>query len=411
MSLPPKGFQPTPFDYHEEIEVEIHSLTNLGHGVGRHGEDGWVVMVPFALPEERVKVRIFRNFANYSEGDLVEVIKPSPHREEPRCDLFGTCGGCQYQNFSYDQQLKWKRQQVAELLESRAGITHPVDEVIASPQLYGYRSKITPHFQKPKQGVMGPIGFLIQGRRQQIVDVPSCPIASDAINETYQGLRKEVTQQAGSYKKGATLLLRESSDGTVCTEGTEMCQEQVGDITFSFHAGEFFQNNPHILPAFVDYVISAARGEGTTAASDYLVDAYCGSGLFSLSGAAHFDRVSGVEVSESSIDWAKRNAAQNDIGNVDFIQGDASRIFEDIRFPASRTSVIIDPPRKGSNPDFLKQLVEFAPRRIVYVSCNPATQIRDLEELKEHYAITAIQPFDLFPHTRHLECVVVLERK
>ncbi len=258
---------------------------------------------------------------------------------------------------------------------------------------------------------MGPIGFLIQGRRQQIVDVPSCPIASDEINTTYQKLREEVTQQAGSYKKGATLLLRQSSDGTICTEGTEMCQEQVGDLTFSFHAGEFFQNNPHILPTFVDYVTSAAKGRHGSPASDFLVDAYCGSGLFSLSSAKSFEQVSGVEVSESSIDWARRNAAQNGIENVDFIQGDASRIFEDIRFPASRTSVIIDPPRKGSNPEFLSQLVEFAPRRIVYVSCNPATQIRDLEELKDDYKITAIQPFDLFPHTRHLECVVVLERK
>jgi 23S rRNA (uracil1939-C5)-methyltransferase len=142
----------------------------------------------------------------------------------------------------------------------------------------------------------------------------------------------------------------------------------------------------------------------------HLVDAYCGSGLFCLTSAREFESAVGIEISESSIDWAKRNASQRD-HELPFIHGDASQIFAEVSFPPAKTAVVIDPPSKGSNPEFLEQLVTFGPRRIVYVSCNPSTQIRDLEILKEPYRITNIQPFDLFPQTKHLECVVTLEKK
>jgi 23S rRNA (uracil1939-C5)-methyltransferase/tRNA (uracil-5-)-methyltransferase len=187
-----------------------------------------------------------------------------------------------------------------------------------------------------------------------------------------------------------------------------MAEEQVGDIVFSFHAGEFFQNNPHILPAFAGHVRDEALGDGSVT---HLVDAYCGSGLFCLTAASAFTEVVGIEISESSVDWAKRNASRNGITNCRFLQGDASDLFAGVIFPPSRTAVVIDPPRKGSSPEFLRQLTDFGPRRIVYVSCDPATQIRDLELLKADYSITRIQPFDLFPQTRHLECVVTLESK
>ncbi|MDF2376771.1 MAG: class I SAM-dependent RNA methyltransferase [Verrucomicrobiales bacterium] len=406
MSRKPKKFNPVPFDYHEEITLQIDSLTNLGKGVGRIND--WVVFVSHALPDETVKARVFRNSANFSEADLIEVIKPSPNRVEPVCELFGQCGGCQYQNLAYEAQLEWKQGQVSELLRRMAGIEFPVSPVHPSPVTYGYRSKITPHFQRPKDGSMGPIGFLLQDRRQQVLDVKTCPIASETINEKLPEVRAEVTRNAKSYKKGATLLLRDSLDGYVCTDPTEMCEEMVGDDRFSFHAGEFFQNNPHILPAFADHVKTEALGGGGV---EYLVDAYCGSGLFCLSAARDFKEAVGIEISESSIDWAKRNADQNGIANCTFIQGDATNIFSEVNYPAGKTAVVIDPPRKGSSPEFLIQLIEFGPKRVVYVSCNPATQIRDLEQMKDHYEITKIQPFDLFPQTRHLECVVTLERK
>lgn len=381
-------------------------MTNLGKGVGRI--DSWVVFVSHALPGERVSARIFRNHPTFSEADLVEVLRASPDRVEPPCPLFGQCGGCQYQNFAYPAQLEWKRIQVAELLRRLAGIEFPVSPAHPSPEVYGYRSKITPHFQKPDKQGIGPIGFLLEGRRQQILDVPQCPIASESINRRLESLRREVRANARGYKKGATLLLRDSLDGRVRTDPTEMCEEQVGELVFSFHAGEFFQNNPHILPAFTEHVTKEASGGGE---ATHLVDAYCGSGLFCLTAASAFEEAVGIEISESSVDWARRNAARNGIANCLFQQGDAADIFAGVSFAPSRTAVVIDPPRKGSTPEFLNQLVAFGPRRVVYVSCDPATQARDLELLKADYEILRIQPFDLFPQTRHLECVVTLRRR
>ncbi|RYD51561.1 MAG: SAM-dependent methyltransferase, partial [Verrucomicrobiaceae bacterium] len=124
MQRPPKKFHPHPFDYHQEVELRIDALSNLGVGIGRI--DGWVVFVPFCLPGELVKARVFRNDKNCSNADLIEVLEKSPDRGEPKCPLFGTCGGCQYQHLSYQAQLDWKTRQVGELLQHMAGIEFPV---------------------------------------------------------------------------------------------------------------------------------------------------------------------------------------------------------------------------------------------------------------------------------------------
>ena len=127
--------------------------------------------------------------------------------------------------------------------------------------------------------------------------------------------------------------------------------------------------------------------------------------------AHKFDRVAGVEVSETAADWARRNAELNNIDNATFLASSAEGIFEDISFPADETTVVIDPPRKGCNQEFLDQLFKFSPNKVVYISCNPATQMRDLKEfLAAGFKLTEVQPFDLFPQTRHLECVIVLEK-
>ncbi|MEM7145006.1 MAG: class I SAM-dependent RNA methyltransferase [Verrucomicrobiota bacterium] len=401
----PKGFTPHPFAYHEIVTLDIHTLTNQGHGLGRL--DNWVVIVPFALPGESVKARIYRNHPNYSDADLVAVLNPSPHRTKPACPLFGDCGGCQYQNLAYEQQLLFKQQQVHELLQHMAKIDHPVEPVIPSPAQYGYRSKITPHFQKPKKNNISAIGFLKVGRRQQIVDVPNCPIAAPPLNNTLTELRDDIFNHASRYKKGATLLLRLSGNDVV-TDPKELAREQVGEITFEFIAGEFFQNNPSILPAFTRHVAAEASQNNT----QFLIDAYCGAGLFALTAAKRFQQVKGVEISELSIQWARHNAQQNHIENAKFLEGRAEAIFDNITFDPTQTAVVIDPPRKGCDEPFLDQLLNFGPSRIVYVSCNPATQMRDLKSLAAdgHYRLTRVQPFDLFPQTKHLECVITLEK-
>ena len=448
-----KTFNDQPFAYHQEIELEISTLTNLGLGLGRVALPGeteakWVVMVPFTLPGERVRARVFRNHRNFSEADLVTVLTPSPHRVSPGCPLFGRCGGCQYQHLAYAEQLKWKQQQVAELLQHMAGIEFPVSPVVASPREYGYRSKITPHFAAPRRFVRSPspastpadqeasvpagvsnptaesqtgladsatagfpIGFLRQGTRFDIVDVPRCPIATEPINARLAEVRADVHAKRETFTRGATLLLREAG-GAVTTDYDAVITEEIATgegapLRLHFLARDFFQNNPFILPAFTRYVREQAAASGAR----FLVDAYCGSGLFALASAPAFERVTGVEISDSSIRFARENAEANGIANATFLAADAAEIFAGLTFPAGDTVVIIDPPRKGCDKAFLDQLFAFGPRAVVYVSCDPATQMRDLTHfLAAGYTLTAAQPFDLFPQTRHLECVLTLRR-
>jgi len=400
----PKNFVPEPFEYHQELEVAVESLTNLGMGVAR--VDGWVVMVPFVIPGERVKVRIYRNFQNYSDADLIEVIEASSDRVEPRCPLYTKCGGCQYQHISYARQLKEKTGHVEELMQKLGEIDHPVQLSHGSPKEYNYRSKIRPHYQRPGKDGSQPIGFLQYGRRNQIIDVEQCPIATEAINAALPDARDDARRAGGKKRRqrGGTLLMRDVIEGVV-SDPQEIVSERVGNNTFQFKAGEFFQNNPFILPEMVEHVAREASLEGAR----YLVDAYCGVGLFALSTSKMFELSAGVEISEPAVRWAQANATICGIKNVRFVIGKAEAIFNGLKFPGEETAVVIDPPRKGCDASFRQQLMQFRPQRIVYVSCDPATQARDLKEFVEGgYDITLIQPFDLFPHTRHIENVVSL---
>lgn len=400
----PKNFVAEPFGYHQELEMTIDRLSNLGMGIGR--VDGWVVMVPFVMPGERVRVRIFRNFQNYSDADLIEIIEPSSERVEPQCPLYMQCGGCQYQHMSYAAQLKQKTAQVAELMAKLGGIDFPVDPAHGSPKEYNYRSKITPHYNRPGRDGSQPIGFLQYGRRNQIIDVERCPIATEAINEALPEAREEARRSGGKKRRqrGGTLLMRDVLEGVV-NDPQAIVSERVGDVTFQFKAGEFFQNNPFVLPELVAHVAAEASAEGAR----YLVDAYCGVGLFALSTARSFEQVAGVEISEPAVRWAQANCRISGIDNARFVIGKAEAIFNGLKFPAESTALVIDPPRKGCDESFRQQLLEYRPKRLVYVSCDPATQARDLKEfVAGGYRITRIQPFDLFPHTRHIENVVSL---
>ena len=404
MAVPPRGLPQRRFSYHQEIELEIENLTHLGQGVGRF--DGWPVRVPFSLPGERVRARAYRNQVDYSDADLIEVLRPSPHRVRPACKLFGKCGGCQYQHLAYEQQLRRKTRQVQELVDEALEGSHRVEPALGSPRPYGYRSKLTPHFQKPRRGRELKIGFLQVGRRSRLVDVEQCPIATEKINATLPEVRETVLANSGHYKNGATVLLREAEEGVI-TDYQAIITEVVGDLKFRFKASEFFQNNPFLLPQLVEHVSQQARAQGLR----YLIDAYCGSGLFTLSVGRYFEGTVGVEISEQAVGYARNNAQLNGLQGCKFQLGDAAQIFHRVEFPSGETVVVIDPPRKGCSPGFLKQLFAFAPARVIYVSCHPVTQIRDLGAfLQSDYRICRLQPFDLFPQTRHIENIATLQK-
>lgn len=218
--------------------------------------------------------------------------------------------------------------------------------------------------------------------------------------------------------------INEEEEHVCVTEYHKPVREQVGEFTFEYPAGSFFQNNSSILEPLTSYVkdaiVGAGKGEEVARRPTHLVDTYCGSGLFSITLSPHFRRVVGIEISKESIESARHNASLNNISenSCSFYAGQAEAIFENVKeFPAELTAVIIDPPRKGCDRVFLEQLMKFGPGTIVYVSCNVHTQARDLgiifAGMKEghHYEIESIRGFDLFPQTAHVESVAILRRK
>jgi 23S rRNA (uracil1939-C5)-methyltransferase/tRNA (uracil-5-)-methyltransferase len=228
----------------------------------------------------------------------------------------------------------------------------------------------------------------------------------DAINQALPEIRADLHQRARTFRRGSTVLIRASEEG-VTTDFKTAVTERVSGLSFRFLAGDFFQNNPFILSMFTAYVADRAAEGGAR----FLVDAYCGSGLFALTLAARFEKVAGVEVSETSCEWARCNARDNGIDHAEFLTASAEAIFDAVEFPAPATTVVIDPPRKGCTPEFIEQLAAYGPSRLVYVSCDPATQVRDLRLLMGcGFRLCDVQPFDLFPHTRHVECVMTLHR-
>lgn len=390
--------------YHEEVEAVIDRFDLFGASSGL--VDGVRVSIPGALEGERVRARIFHQGRRGAQADLLEILEPSPRRIVPRCSLFGRCGGCQLQHLAYAEQLRLKEQWVRGLF-ARIGQEARVRPVHASPREFGYRSKITPHFFADRGEGIESIGFLHVGTRSRIVDVEQCPIATEAINQRLPEERARIRVRAETFTQAATLLLRETADGVV-TDPAAPARVVVRGVEFVFPAGEFFQNNPFILEAFVDYVV----GQAVAGGQRHLVDAYCGSGLFGLVAAARFERVTGVEISPAAVERARANAERNGLHHVEILHGRAEDVFAPLEGKGGELAVLVDPPRKGCGPDFMEQAAELAPARLVYVSCNPETQVKDLGILLERgYRLESVQPFDLFPQTRHVETVATLVRK
>ncbi|KAK6201337.1 tRNA(m5U54)methyltransferase [Scheffersomyces amazonensis] len=462
-------------------DVTIESLSSNGDGLALipHPDPTkkfQIVIVPFGLPGDKVEIRVFKSHPLYAESDLLNIIQASEYRDDSliNCKYFGKCSGCQYQNVNYDQQLIFKRKTIenaykflAPLLSATKGALPSVRSTEPSPLQYKYRTKLTPHFNIPFKKVVEErpnLGFGSKGRPTwrkdvdikdgSILDIEECVIGTPIINQGMTNERARFSQEFKKYKKGATILLREdtkvidkdeeiilapgsgSTDvngeishlqsqlpekqlvKTCVTASRQIVKEYVDGYTFEFSAGEFFQNNNSILPRVIDYVRSnLSIDENDAKDSNYLVDAYCGSGLFSITCSQNVSKVIGVEVSADSVKFAERNAASNKIENAKFIVGKAEEIFKSIDTPADRTSVILDPPRKGCDDVFLNQLSDYNPAKIVYISCNVHSQARDVDwfinktDNGNKYYVESIKGFDFFPQTHHVESVAVLALK
>ncbi|KAL1599715.1 tRNA(m5U54)methyltransferase [Paraconiothyrium brasiliense] len=461
-----------------EVEVTIKSLSSTGDGLGLQegSKSDQVYVVPFTAPGDTVTAKVFKHDQKdkISMADFVKVSKPSPHRDDSlvKCPYFASCSGCQFQMIPYDYQLAHKRTIVEKAYKNFSQLPPElipaIGDTIGSPLQYGYRTKLTPHFDGPpdarrsdgRNGIrrnfqeVPPIGFMKKGTRITI-DIEDCPIGTDAVRNGNKRERKRVADQLERYHKGATLLLRESTQRvskeeydaskeqdpdavvedrgehlhrkTCVTDPNAKTTEYIDDFQFVNPAGSFFQNNNSILPKFTQYIRDHILPPTSDHQVKHLIDAYSGSGLFTITLSSLFKSSLGIDISSSSIDSATHNAEINNLppSSAKFIAADASALFASIDTNAAETVVMIDPPRKGCDESFLRQLVRYGPARVVYVSCNVHTQARDVGVLvggmkgvdggfgngEGCYDIESICGFDFFPQTGHVEGVAVLRRK
>ncbi|KAL1890621.1 tRNA(m5U54)methyltransferase [Sporothrix stenoceras] len=505
-----------------EIELDIVGLSSTGEGLGVQRKlhelsDGpklrrrrRVYVVSFSVPGDIVRAKVYRHLPQpkagpgeeelpptYSVADFLGVIKPSPELRDPlgdsnrvRCQYFGRCSGCQYQMLDYGEQLRIKRRVVERAYRHFSQLpperVPAVLDTMPSPLQYGYRTKLTPHFDGPpgfrrknKAGhrltAVPEIGFMAKagaGGARTTLDIETCPIGTPAVVKGMARERARVARDFANYSKGATILLRENTvrcpksgettekqkevaadadtvtveteaytDLKTCiTDNNATSTEYIEDYIFTNPAGSFFQNNNSILPPLTAYVReNVVRPPATHKGKElrYLIDAYSGSGLFTITLASTLPGGSiGIDIAEQSISYARTNAQLNHLPpeRCKFLAADAAQLFQSvIEYDPDETVVVLDPPRKGCDGPFLRQLLAFGPARIVYVSCNVHTQARDVGMLVQghvdfgdgdkaaatetkdgkapaRYEIESLRGFDFFPQTAHVEGIAVLNR-
>ena len=347
--------------------------------------DEFVVFVPFVLVGEEIEAEITEVKKNFARAKLVRVIEASAERVEAPCAYFGKCGGCQYQHIAYETQLHIKHKQIADLFERIGKISREqIAPVIPCPQPYGYRNRvmIRSQWNKPEQKLN--IGF-VRGDCGLVEDILECKIAEPPINEQITHVRAHPPP-----KGGIKVVLR------------------IPPEDWEVPANSFFQNNFFLLPELV----KTAREFLVRGGATHLVDLYCGVGFFGIELADAVESFVGVEYDQQAIKAARRNAAQHNRSNGEFISAMVEEALPELlkKFSPEATSLLLDPPRKGCPRELLEMLRRERPSQIIYVSCHPATMARDLNVLCADgvFKLVQVVPLDMFPQTQHVECVADL---
>lgn len=387
----------------ESVLVEIERIVPGGAGLA-HAE-GLTIFVGLAAPGDHLRVRIDQTRGRVAFASIVEIIKPSPLRVEPLCPYFGRCGGCDFQQLDYEAQLDAKVQIIRDCLRRIARLEPPAEIAITpSPQTWHYRSRAQWQFDPMRK----LLGYYERGSHR-VCDVVECPVIVPVLQEALSSLREQAHEgslpeapefQAVAGDEGAALA--PPNDQTAARE----VSRRIGDHGYRFNADGFFQINHELLPALIAAALSDAHGKSA-------IDLYCGVGLFTLPLAQRFAHVVGVEANETAIRYARRNLQDAQLTNAAF---ECAKVSDWLKANASKRApvdlVLLDPPRAGAEEETISGIIALSPRRISYVSCDPATLARDLKHLIEGgYLLDAVAAFDMFPQTHHVETVARLSRR
>ncbi len=456
--------------------VEITGVAAEGKSIARVND--MVVFIPYGAPGDIVDVKIDKKKHSYAEGHIVNLVKPSEVRQDPFCQHFGVCGGCKWQHLPYNEQLKYKQQQVKDAMERIAKVPIPeINPILGSANTQFYRNKLEftfsnkcwLTFEEMRSGKEFPdrnaLGFHIPGAFDKVLDIKKCWLQNDISNEIRLFIREYALSKSYTFydlkaQHGLmrTIMVRTASTGDIMLvvvfgeddrdkiadvmtaiadkfpqitsllyvvnlkvndtigdqdiitfKGKDYIEEEMEGLKFRVGAKSFYQTNSE--QAYELYKV--ARNMANLTGDELVYDLYTGTGTIANFVARNSKKVVGIEYVEDAIADAKLNSKVNGIENTLFYAGDMKDVLTEA-FVAQHGKpdvMIVDPPRAGMHEDVVNVILSSEPKRIVYVSCNPATQARDLALLDKKYIVTEIQPVDMFPHTHHVENVVGLTLK
>ncbi|MDR2409781.1 MAG: 23S rRNA (uracil(1939)-C(5))-methyltransferase RlmD [Bacteroidales bacterium] len=441
--------------------------------IGKYEER--VVFVPYVVPGDIIDAQVIKKKRSYYQAKAIAVHSCSPNRVSPRCEHFGLCGGCKWQNMNYELQLHYKRKQVIDNFQRIGKFNFPeVNPIMPSDLIFAYRNKVEYTFSnrrwlsKEEMSDMDTdlvdsngLGFHLPGMFDKILDIHHCDLHNELGNDIRNAIKQYAIEHKLSFWNARSqtgllrnVIIRTSTNGEIMvivvltafeaeTEallsflekqfpqitsilyventkkndaitdlsakvyyGNDFLMEQMGNLKFKVAPLAFYQTNASQALKLYEAAIRLADMDGT----QNVYDLYTGTGTIALFAAKHAKKVTGIEYVESAIDAAVENAKLNHIENVCFFAGDMVKILTDefIAFNGIPDVVITDPPRAGMHPKVVNQLLKIIPQRIVYVSCNPATQARDIALLAHKYTVKEVQPIDMFPHTQHVENIALL---
>ena len=451
-----------PVEKNKEYIVDIIDNGYEGEGIAKIND--FTIFINGAIKGEKCKILIIKVDKSFAFGKLIDVINKSKYRIASDCSTYKRCGGCSLRHIKYEETLNIKRNVVQNLVNKALKNNLEVEEVIGMEHPYFYRNKLQYPVGKDKQG--NPIMGVYAKRTHDIIPVETCLIQNKTAEkiaksifefikenkisiydeETRTGAIRHIIVKIGvktkevmciivtnteEFEKEAELAqsIKEKfpevrtiikninnkntnvilGDRNINLYGDGYIYDKLGKYTFKISAKSFYQTNPIQTEALYNKAIEFANLNN----EDILCDLYCGIGTIGIFASSKVKKVYGIEIVEEAIEAAKENAKINNVDNIDFIVGDVEKAFAELidDKKIKPTAIIVDPPRRGLDINTINKLLEIGVSKFVYVSCNPATLVRDLSLLEEKYEVWKIQPVDMFPFTTSIECVATLKLK
>ena len=451
-----------PVEKNKEYIVDIIDNGFEGEGIAKI--DGFTIFIPNCIKGENVKVLIVKVLKSHAFGKVLEIIKSSEHRKASDCETYKRCGGCDLRHIKYEETLRMKQNAVQSLVNKTLKNKIEVEETVGMENPYFYRNKAQYPVGLDKEG--NPVIGVFANRTHEIIPIKECLIQNNESQElarfvlefikenkisvydenTRKGLVRHIVTKVGLKSNEVMLVLVingkeipkedelvkevlekfpnvKSIVKNVNTKNTNVImgkeninlygngyiKDVLGDYVFKISPLSFYQVNP----VQAEKLYNIGVEEANISKDDIVFDLYCGIGTISLFMAKYAKKVYGIEIVEEAIEDAKENAKINKVANTEFIAGDVELVLDDLinNKKVIPDVIMIDPPRKGLDNKSIENILKVSPKKMVYISCNPATLVRDLAKLEEKYEVRMIRPVDMFPFSKHVESVSVLKLK